>query len=172
MRTLSRHPPGLLHGRGAARRRRAWPLWRMRARSSGHDEVMSTTGQKPSSPAMLMVSRRVKPRHEGDYRRWISRVIAEAEKFPNYLSITVLAPPPSGSGLFHHIHSFADEESLNAWLGSAVMRRLSHEADAFSSLGLQHATGMEAWFSLPDAPSSRLPRNGKWQSPPSSARTS
>ena len=38
---------------------------------------------------------------------------------------------------------------------------MSREADAFSSLGLQHATGMEAWFSLPDA--LQLPPPRKWK---------
>lgn len=42
-----------------------------------------------------------------------------------------------------------------------MARRLSREADAFSSLGLQHATGMEAWFSLPDA--LQLPPPRKWK---------
>ena len=123
---------------------------------------MSATGQNgPSSPAMVMVSRRVKPGYEREYRRWVSRVIAEAGKFPNYLGATVLAPQPSGPDLFVHIHSFGDEQSLKAWLSSDVMHRLSREADAFSSLGLQQATGMEAWFSLPDAP--QLPPPPKWK---------
>jgi antibiotic biosynthesis monooxygenase (ABM) superfamily enzyme len=126
------------------------------------DDLMSSAGQRASSsPAMVMVSRRVKPGHEGEYRRWVSRVIAEAEKFPSYLGATVLAPHPSGSDAFHHIHSFADKESLSIWLRSDVMYRLSREADAFSSFGLQQATGMEAWFSLPDAP--QLPPPPKWK---------
>jgi antibiotic biosynthesis monooxygenase (ABM) superfamily enzyme len=70
---------------------------------------MGTTGQRPSSPAMVMVTRRVKPGHERDYRQWVSRLIAEAEKFPNYFGATIIAPQPSGSDVFHHIHSFADE---------------------------------------------------------------
>jgi antibiotic biosynthesis monooxygenase (ABM) superfamily enzyme len=58
---------------------------------------------------MVMVTRRVKPAREREFQQRVSRLIAEAEKFPNYLGATVLAPQPSGSDVFHHIHSFADE---------------------------------------------------------------
>ena len=123
---------------------------------------MSTTEQKVSLlPAVVMISRWVKPGREGEYRRWVSRVIAEAERFPNYLGATVLAPQASGPNVFHLIHSFADEESLRAWGASEAMCRLSREADSFSSFGRQQATGMEAWFSIPDAP--QLPPPPKWK---------
>ena len=123
---------------------------------------MGATGQTGApSPAMVMVSRRVDPGREREYREWVSREIGETERFPNYLGATVLAPQPSGPKVFHVIHSFADEESLRAWTGSDVVRRLSGEADAFSSLELQRATGMEAWFALPDAP--QLPPPPKWK---------
>jgi len=123
---------------------------------------MGTAEQKAApAPATVMVSRQVNPGREREYRRWVSRDIGEAEKFPNYLGATILAPQPPGPNVFHLIHSFADEESLRAWTGSDVVYRLSREADAFSSLKLQKATGMEAWFALPDVP--QLPPPPKWK---------
>jgi antibiotic biosynthesis monooxygenase (ABM) superfamily enzyme len=110
---------------------------------------------------MVMVTRRVKPGHERDYRQWVSRLIAETKKFPNYFGATVIAPATFRFGRLLPHSQLRGQKSLSAFLGSGVARRLSREADAFSSLGLQHATGMEAWFSLPDA--LQLPPPRKWK---------
>lgn len=47
-----------------------------------------------------------------------------------------------------------------AWENSDARRRLSAEADRFSTSQRQVATGLEAWFSVPEVPA--LPPPRKW----------
>ena len=96
-----------------------------------------------------------------DFRRWVLRLIAAAESFPNNCGTVVLSPTPGENNVFRIVQRFADAESLQAWEESDARRQLSAEADAFSTSRRQAATGMEAWFQLNDAPGEPPPK--KWK---------
>lgn len=108
-----------------------------------------------------MVSRIVAPEHEGEYQRWMLRVLEAVAKFPNNLGAVVLTPDADQSNVHYLVHRFADEESLRAWEGSEIRQKLSSEADAFSTAQRQQATGLETWFSIPGEPT--LPPPPKWK---------
>lgn len=122
-----------------------------------------SAGQPTSDPdpATVVITRFVKPGREEDYKRWLARLLAAAEGAPNSLGTVVLAPQPGESNTFRLIHRFADAGSLRAWEDSDARRRLSAEADRFSTSQRQVATGLEAWFSVPEAPA--LPPPPKWK---------
>lgn len=113
-----------------------------------------------ADPTTVVITRFVKPGREEDYKRWLARLIAAAEDAPNSLRTVVLAPQPGDSNTFRLIHRFADAGSLHAWDDSDARRRLSAEADQFSTSQRQVATGLET-FSVPEAPA--LPPPPKWK---------
>ena len=118
-------------------------------------------GQKVGGPATVVITRVIRPGHRDDYERWLVRMIAAAAQFPNNLGAVVLTPEPGGPDVFRLVHRFADEASLRAWEDSSTRRRLSSEADAFSTARRQAATGMETWFTIREAPAPTPPK--KWK---------
>lgn len=120
-----------------------------------------STGFKNHVPVTVVVSRFVQPDHEQDYQRWALRVLEAAEHNPHHLGAVLLSPGAGQSHLYHLVLRFADEASLQAWEHSETRQRLTREADAFSTAEWQQATGMEAWFALPEAPG--LPPPAKWK---------
>ncbi|TPL36007.1 antibiotic biosynthesis monooxygenase [Mesorhizobium sp. B2-4-6] len=113
------------------------------------------------TPVTVVVSRFVTSGHETDYRDWVFRVLQAAEQYPNNLGAVILSPGARQPNVYQLVHRFADEASLRAWESSETRQKLSREADAFSTSSRQQATGMETWFSLPEAPG--LPPPAKWK---------
>lgn len=109
-------------------------------------------------PFTVVITRTVEPGREDDYRAWVARLIKAAETAPNNLGTVVLAPTPDERNVYRLIHRFADEDSQRAWEDSDVRRRLSAEADKFSTSHRQAATGFESWFSVPG-----LPQPPRWK---------
>lgn len=127
----------------------------------GDVQVLSGDGTQRPAPVTIVITRVVKPGRQEEYKRWLTRLINAAEAFPNNLGTVVLAPPPGQSNVFRHIQHFSDEESLRTWEDSDIRRQLSVEADAFSTLQRQEATGMETWFSVSDETGAPPPK--KWK---------
>jgi uncharacterized protein len=117
--------------------------------------------QQLYNPATVVMTRTVKAGREEDYRRWLTRLIRATEAFPNNLGTVVLAPPPNEPDVFRVIHRFSDEASLRVWEDSPERRQLTAEADAFSTLQRQAATGMEAWFAVSPTQQSAAPKQWK-----------
>jgi hypothetical protein len=82
----------------------------------------------------------------------VRRLVAAAMRAPGNLGVTTLISPPGRAGLHHVVFRFADQASMKAWEDSEIRRTLSQEADAFSRVSRQEATGLETWFSIPNSP--------------------
>jgi antibiotic biosynthesis monooxygenase (ABM) superfamily enzyme len=100
----------------------------------------------------VVVSRKLFPGHERDYDDWVRRLVAAATQAPGNTGATMLIPAPGKPGLYHVVLRFADQPSVSAWEDSEIRQELSREADAFSMMSRQEATGMETWFSIPESP--------------------
>ena len=121
----------------------------------------STSGPRSAAggePFTVVITRTVEPGREDDYRAWLVRLIKATETTPNNLGTVILTPTRAEPTVYRLIHRFADEDSLRAWEDSDVRRRLSAEADKFSTSHRQAATGFEAWFSVPG-----LPQAPRWK---------
>lgn len=116
---------------------------------------------KDPTPVTVVVSRFVTPGRELEYRNWAFRILEAAEQYPNNLGAVILSPGAGQPNVYQLVHRFSDEASLRAWENSETRQRLSREADVFSTSSRQQATGMETWFSLPEAPG--LPPPAKWK---------
>lgn len=119
-------------------------------------------------PTTLVVTRFVDPTHVDEYRQWLARLIAATVDAPGSLGTVVLAPRPGESNTFRIVLRFADAASLRAWEDCDTRRRLSAEADRFSTADDRFSTaewqivsGLEAWFSVPGEPARPPPPRWK-----------
>ena len=120
-----------------------------------------TPQTRPIGPVTTVVTRAVETGHEADYRQWVLRSLDEALAFPNSLGATVVSAEP-GDGNVHRLsYTFRDTGSARAWQESAVNRRLSEAADAFSTVRKQPAGGVAS--SVPASRESAVPPPAKWK---------
>jgi uncharacterized protein len=116
---------------------------------------------KEGNAVTVVVSRTVKPGNERKYDRWARRMVAAATEAKGNTGVTMLVPEPGKPGLYHIVFRFADKESVNAWEISDIRRKLTEEADAFSTYHRQSSTGLETWFSIPNCPHLAAPPHWK-----------
>ena len=117
----------------------------------GPSDAQAPADARPAAddPVTVLYSRRVKPGREADFEAWARGIVAAARQFPGHLGASVLDAP--GSREYHILFSFADRQSLRAWLDSAERRRwLARVGELLEAdRGLQQLTGLETWFKLP-----------------------
>jgi antibiotic biosynthesis monooxygenase (ABM) superfamily enzyme len=103
-------------------------------------------------PVKVVIERRIRPGAEDNLHAWAQRLIAAAARSGSLEGSSVLAPPRSGS-LFVLLR-FQSAAELERWQTSPEYRTVLEEADQISESGAhsQVRTGMETWFTLPDAP--------------------
>jgi antibiotic biosynthesis monooxygenase (ABM) superfamily enzyme len=75
----------------------------------------------------MVVSTRVKPGREGEYRAWQARIDAEAACFPGFLGNEVFPPVPGLQDAWIVLVRFDSPEHLQNWLLSDVRKRLIDE---------------------------------------------
>ncbi len=121
-----------------------------------HDRIVPS-----GKDVTVVVSRHVFPGHERDYDDWVRRQVAAAKQAPGNKGVTMLIPPTGKTGLHHVVLRFADQKSVQAWEESEIRKELSKEADAFSRMSRQEATGLETWFSIPECPELETPPRWK-----------
>jgi antibiotic biosynthesis monooxygenase (ABM) superfamily enzyme len=109
----------------------------------------------------VVVSRMIFPGHEKDYDAWLERLAAAAKEARGNIGVTILRPAPGKQGLHHVVFYFKDKDSVHEWEDSYIRQKLSWEADAFSRRSRQEATGLEAWFSIPECPELDTPPHWK-----------
>lgn len=110
----------------------------------------------------MVVSTRVKPGRDGEYRAWQDSINAEAARYPGYLGSEVIPPVAGLQEEWVTLLRFDSPEHLRDWLSSDVRARLVDEAS-----GLWDETRVEGfsgsfpgWF----ATGSRTP--GQTAAPP------
>ena len=111
----------------------------------------------PYEPVKVVLERRIRAGAEDKLHAWAQRLVAGAARSGSLDGSSVLAPPRSGS-LFVLLR-FQSVADLERWQQSSEYRALLEEADEISDSGAhsQVRTGMETWFTLPDAPIPNVP---------------
>jgi antibiotic biosynthesis monooxygenase (ABM) superfamily enzyme len=101
-----------------------------------------------SGPITAVVTRDVFPGRERDYEEWAHRVVSASTRYGarGHTFLTPNAGAPTRRVL---IAQFPDQDAVTAWDESQDRDRLVREAAEFSSLAIQRASGLEAWFTLP-----------------------
>lgn len=104
--------------------------------------------------ASLLVSTRVRPGREREYREWQSAVDAEAAKFPGFQGNEVFPPAPGQQGEWVVLVRFDSPENLERWLHSEVRTRLLEQGEPLFEHVEQHTvgSGFPGWFRLAAGP--------------------
>jgi antibiotic biosynthesis monooxygenase (ABM) superfamily enzyme len=95
-----------------------------------------------------VVTRDVIPGRERDYEEWARRAVSASARY-GATGHTFLTPDAGLPARRVLIAQFPNADAARSWDQSQDRDRLVREAQAFSSLDIQRATGLEAWFTLP-----------------------
>ena len=103
------------------------------------------------SPASVVISTRIKPGQELDYRAWEQRIAAVQSKAPGFQGYRFEPPVPGVQDDWLAILRFDTEANLQAWLDSPERQKLLQDANPFTEEF--HArivrTGFDQWFPVP-----------------------
>jgi uncharacterized protein len=124
-----------------------------RAMSISYDE---------ESPVTVVVTRNIRPGMERAYEDWLHGVASVSTKFRGHLGINIIRPKP-GSREYTVVFRFDRPSNLRTWVESKEraewLGKLEGIADGEAKI--QELTGLEAWFTIPDAPGVRPPPRWK-----------
>ena len=99
-------------------------------------------------PVTAIVTRDVIAGRERAYEEWARRAVSASARY-GAMGHTFLMFDPAAPTRRVLIAQFPDVDAVRAWDESPERDRLVREAEEFSSLHLQRATGLETWFELP-----------------------
>lgn len=119
----------------------------------------------PETIAGMVVSTRVKPGREQEYRAWQDRIDAEAARFPGFLGNELFAPVPGVQEDWVVAVRFDTAEHLQDWLQSEARRRLLDQAaDLWQEARVESFSGgFPAWFGTGAAGSGRTAIPPNWK---------
>lgn len=103
-------------------------------------------GRKPA-PISVVISTRVKPGKEVEYRAWERKIAAAQSKAPGLLGYRFEPPVPGIQEDYVAILRFDSQANLNAWLHSPARKALIDEAEPLTEeFHTRVGTGFEQWF--------------------------
>lgn len=103
-------------------------------------------GRKPA-PVSAVISTRVKPGKEVEYRAWERKIAAAQSKAPGLQGYRFEPPVPGIQDDYVAILRFDTQANLQAWLDSPVRKQLIEEAAPLTDeFHARVGTGFEQWF--------------------------
>lgn len=103
-------------------------------------------GRKPA-PVSAVISTRIKPGKEAEYRAWERKIAAAQSKAPGLQGYRFEPPVPGVQDDYVAILRFDNQANLQAWLDSPVRRQLVEEAEPLTEeFHARMGTGFEQWF--------------------------
>ena len=103
-------------------------------------------GRKPA-PVSAVISTRVKPGKDAEYRAWERKIAAAQTKAPGLQGYRLEPPVPGVQEDYVAILRFDTQTNLQAWLDSPVRKKLVEEADPLTEeFHARVGTGFEQWF--------------------------
>jgi antibiotic biosynthesis monooxygenase (ABM) superfamily enzyme len=126
---------------------------------------MSRTADGDSSDDEIdvVVSRVVRTDREDRFREWVARVEREISQFPGLLAFKAIEPRRGLQDEFVVVNRWANAAAVFQWENSEKRRQLFAEADQISERpgGVQHVSGMQGVFTLPETRLSVAPAKYK-----------
>ena len=116
---------------------------------ASHEQVVATP-QEADEPQTIVISERVRPGREEDYRAWQSGITAAASRFPGYVGGERFPPVPGVQDEWVYMLRFATSEQLDGWLSSAERQRWRDKAEPLlEHVDIQRvAAGLGGWFPI------------------------
>lgn len=100
------------------------------------------------SPVSVVISTRVKPEHEAEYRAWEQRIAAAQARFPGFQGYRFEPPIPGVQDSYVAILRFESETTLQTWLNSPERQHLLAEAEDLTNEVSARIvrSGFSQWF--------------------------
>jgi len=111
---------------------------------------VSRDGEHAAKDVTIVISRKIKPGCEKQYDEWFRRFLMIEKNIPGYVGTTIITQGGTDSTIRHIIHRFSNTTSLDAWEKSDEYLKQIEEANKYSTIYYERATGLETWFTLPD----------------------
>lgn len=103
-------------------------------------------GRKPA-PVSAVISTRVKPGKDVEYRAWERKIAAAQSKAPGLQGYRFEPPVPGVQDDYVAILRFDTQANLQAWLDSPVRQKLIEESEPLTEeFHARVGTGFEQWF--------------------------
>lgn len=112
-----------------------------------HEQVVATPDEA-AAPQTIVISERVKPGREQDYRSWQAGITAAASRFPGYLGGERFPPVSGVQDEWVYMLRFASPAQLDNWLNSSERQRWRDKAEPLlEHVDIQRiAGGLGGWF--------------------------
>jgi len=100
------------------------------------------------APVSAVITTRVKPGREADYRVWEQRIAAAQARFPGFQGYRFEPPIPGVQESYVAILRFESEATLQEWMGSAERQRLLADAERLTEAVDARIvrSGFSQWF--------------------------
>ncbi len=122
---------------------------------------MSDT-EENEGPVTVTIARKVKPGREADYEEWVKGVAEVAETYKGNLGMKMLKPSRATGEEYVMVFRFDNYGNLRVWGDSADRALWVAKLDEIvESESIHRVTGLEFWFSLPEAPADKPPSQHK-----------
>ena len=79
-----------------------------------------------------VICRKIRPRHEKDYDKWVLRYLKAERKAPGYLGTTIIIPGGNKSPFRYIIRRSTDKAAMERWDRSEESLELLKEVDDYS----------------------------------------
>jgi uncharacterized protein len=98
----------------------------------------------------VVVSHRVDPADEEEFRRWQQRITEAERTFPGFQGAELFRPVPGVQPAWTALYRYDSDEHADAWLESDVRRRLLAEGRRFQDFELRRISSpFGSWFAQP-----------------------
>jgi antibiotic biosynthesis monooxygenase (ABM) superfamily enzyme len=110
-------------------------------------------------PVTVTVRRRVKPGREAEYEAWLKHISGVAGRFTGHMGVNVIRPDGVRHKDYVTIVRFDTYRHLRDWEESPERAELTVQLEGLveGEARVQRVTGLEFWFTLPEAPAARPP---------------
>ena len=127
-----------------------------------HEQIVSTPDEA-EEPQTIVISERVKPGREQDYRNWQAGITQAASRFPGYLGGERFPPVPGIQDEWVYMLRFATAEQLDDWLNSKERQRWRDKAEPLlDHVDIQRiAAGLGGWFPVTGDSGNKAPPDWK-----------
>jgi antibiotic biosynthesis monooxygenase (ABM) superfamily enzyme len=115
---------------------------------------MSAASLPDEGPVTVIVTRRVRRGREQEYEAWLKGILGAARAFPGFLGVNVIRPSGGADCEYVTILRFDSQAHLKAWEDSPERRawfEKMHDCIVESEPRTQRMTGLEFWFTAPQA---------------------
>ena len=122
-------------------------------------------GNNPG-PVTVIITHKIKQTHKDDFKDWLKGINQEASQYDGYLGVQVIEPHSKSDREFVIIIRFNNYQNLKTWNESNIRNKYLEKLEPWTEdkSTWEHQTGLEYWFTLPEAPSHVPPNKHKMAS--------